>query len=396
MDAATFFSGNLVPCAGLLFLLFFLRENQTLNPDIKRNFYHIIILEFIEMAAYNAELWTAAFSKPTVLRILLSAIGYSLRPIFVYMLLMIELRYQKRCHKKIILAVPLVINAVIAFSALFTDIAYFYDARNVFHRGPLGYSSQFTMFLYLIIIWGVIFRNLEKGNRMEKNIIWGISAYLMGAMAIEAIFLIQNIGRTAIVLSTIIYYMFFQTKNFRSSLDEEQQLRENAEEKAQIDSLTGILNRESFFKMAQKAITASDGEYVAFLFMDIDHFKEVNDQLGHLTGDHVLIDVTQKIKRSFREYDIIGRFGGDEFCALLKNISYDVLCKRLDAMLDCIRSEYTDGTAVVRISVSIGTVYFKSSPELKLFDILDLADTAVYKAKNTGRDRYVINCLNCD
>lgn len=120
-------------------------------PD-RKLFLHIWIFELLELTAYNLELVTASYDHPTNMRIFLSALGYSLRPLIPYILIKLIKRVEDKKIYEVLLIFPWVLAVILSFSAFFTDIAYSYDAQNVFHRGPLGYFCQVITVLYMFIL----------------------------------------------------------------------------------------------------------------------------------------------------------------------------------------------------------------------------------------------------
>lgn len=109
----------------------------------------------------SVEYWTASFDHATPLRIWMSAIGYSLRPTNIYIVILLLDQGEKKNHW---LGIPLVINARLAFSALFTDIAYSYSADNQFVRGPLGYFAFVTSGFYAVVFY-YLYLNTQQFKR---------------------------------------------------------------------------------------------------------------------------------------------------------------------------------------------------------------------------------------
>lgn len=160
---------------------------------------------------------------------------------------------------------------------------------------------------------------------------------------------------------------------------------------AQTDGLTQLYNK----KYTQHAIdaflqTMRPGSRHAFLILDLDKFKTINDTYGHNVGDIILQRVGEFLRSQFRDDDIIGRIGGDEFIVLMKNIgSRDIALKRLETMLEqihCMKHEELDGQ---HITFSIGVVF---SPEsgVTFKDLYLNADQALYQTKRAGRDHYTV------
>lgn len=158
-------------------------------------------------------------------------------------------------------------------------------------------------------------------------------------------------------------------------------------EQTKKDLVTGLYTKPAFLEFTKQYREDCPEEPFALVFLDLDHFKEVNDTLGHLAGDRVLIDVAQRLQTSFSNKDIVSRFGGDEFCVLVKAIPKKTMRNRLEFLLRVLNETYSNGTKKVRISASIGVVYCEQT-ELSEPKLLEQADEALYKAKKAGRNRY--------
>lgn len=174
-----------------------------------------------------------------------------------------------------------------------------------------------------------------------------------------------------------------------------EQARDELHVLATIDSLTGIFNRrhlldrvrEESARMSREAGARSLPHVPGLLMVDIDHFKRINDEHGHPVGDVVLREVSSRLKRALRPYDVIGRYGGEEFLVMLPRTDFENAKKIAERMCAAIRATpvRVDGKSV-RATVSIGVAASGGSAE-DMFDAIRRADMGLYKAKNAGRDR---------
>jgi diguanylate cyclase (GGDEF)-like protein len=160
---------------------------------------------------------------------------------------------------------------------------------------------------------------------------------------------------------------------------------------ASTDQLTRLINRNAFDFVFQQVILDSERtrEPLCVALMDIDHFKKINDQHGHLIGDHVLREIAMITKRSLRESDITCRWGGEEFLILLKNCSLEKSASIAETLRSTIEandfSRTTDlAKGKLAITVSIGVAQYVHK---ELEDgVFERADTALYQAKDSGRN----------
>lgn len=166
-------------------------------------------------------------------------------------------------------------------------------------------------------------------------------------------------------------------------------LYKQVEEKAITDNLTGLFVHRYFQKRLEEECVRAlrSGSSLSLLMIDIDHFKKVNDQYGHLTGDIVLKKVAANIKISVRDVDFVARYGGEEIAAILLEIDPDAA----NATAERIRSvvEKYPEYPVKGITISIGVASLPLHA-LSKADLLAAADAALYRAKQTGRNRICV------
>ncbi|HME64752.1 MAG TPA: GGDEF domain-containing protein, partial [Streptosporangiaceae bacterium] len=163
---------------------------------------------------------------------------------------------------------------------------------------------------------------------------------------------------------------------------------------ASVDAKTGLLNDRTWRRRAAEAVEQAvrEGAPVAVGILDIDHFKAVNDTHGHLVGDKTLRAVTDALQSQLRNYDLAGRFGGEEFVILLPHArEVDALnvAERLRAHIAAMSVPVGDDPesgAAVRVTISVGVSSLDGTTR-ELTDMLAAADAALYYAKETGRNK---------
>lgn len=176
-----------------------------------------------------------------------------------------------------------------------------------------------------------------------------------------------------------------------SQLNEQHRLLEIAHAdliaRAKIDHMTGLLNRESLFEAVK--ISRARIDTGAFLMIDADHFKAINDNFGHATGDRALKLIAFAIENVTRKGDLVGRIGGEEFCVFLPNASGDTakrVAERIRSEVDATHF-YSDDDVLYPLTVSIGCTTAPKNESNS--QILSRADQALYTAKQRGRNCYV-------
>ncbi len=159
---------------------------------------------------------------------------------------------------------------------------------------------------------------------------------------------------------------------------------------AEIDPLTGLANRRHF-QTAMRRL-AGDGKFAGTVFLaDLDHFKRINDEHGHATGDAVLVEVAQRLRAMLRDDDLIVRWGGEEFLVVVRALGTDAVQVLAQRMLDAIGgTPFEHDGRQVKTTVSIGYATFPIEPTLLAVSwerAINLVDTALYLAKAHGRNR---------
>jgi diguanylate cyclase (GGDEF)-like protein len=183
----------------------------------------------------------------------------------------------------------------------------------------------------------------------------------------------------------------------RALRESEQRLRMVAEHDARRfqflahhDLLTGLPNRVMFEDRAREAVARARrrGEAAALLFLDLDHFKEVNDSLGHEAGDALLRATAERLRGCVRGEDFVARIGGDEFCVLLQGLSEPREAASVaQKVVAALARPFTIGAREVNTGASIG-IACTPQDGAEVADLLRLADAAMYRAKEAGRHAY--------
>ncbi|MBT3318186.1 MAG: sensor domain-containing diguanylate cyclase [Clostridia bacterium] len=160
-----------------------------------------------------------------------------------------------------------------------------------------------------------------------------------------------------------------------------------------LDPLTGAYNRRFGFVRLSEEYSASvrSSAPLGLLMLDLDHFKLVNDTYGHIAGDKILVSITNKIKVILREHDILVRYGGEEFMAVLPGAStHDIMvvADRIRSLIE--RSSVPYGDNEMRVTVSVGVVSFPETPINKIEELIKYADEALYLAKANGRNQVAL------
>jgi diguanylate cyclase (GGDEF)-like protein len=167
-------------------------------------------------------------------------------------------------------------------------------------------------------------------------------------------------------------------------------LEEQMRYMAQHDSLTSLPNRRLFIDHGRVLLATAERRQtsIALLFLDIDHFKEINDTFGHLVGDELLRQIAQRLKARLRASDLLARLSGDEFVVLLQLQDAYTARHVADILIREIGREFLIKDQRVSVSTSIGIAYYPADGT-NLDELLDRSDHALYGAKGSGKGRWV-------
>ncbi|MCK5343203.1 MAG: diguanylate cyclase, partial [Candidatus Heimdallarchaeota archaeon] len=178
---------------------------------------------------------------------------------------------------------------------------------------------------------------------------------------------------------------------FKESETKRREAEEEIRHLALTDPLTGLANRNQFESRYNEMIAMAkrENKLLAYLALDLDNFKPINDEYGHLAGDLILKSVAKHLIMAFRETDLIARMGGDEFSVILfgpeNQESVEMVCKRVIAL---IKTPVAFGKDMLSVGISIGIAMHTPEDEDNLELLLGSGDKALYEAKQSGRNTY--------
>jgi len=253
--------------------------------------------------------------------------------------------------------------------AMWTDIAIVsFAVLNDPHSLPP------SMLVFIVVVLG---NGMRYGMRIFAEVLAGCLGALMITFSLRFLGDIRDLSPGFLFLNLFGAIILVYSRILMGRVED---AHRQLEEQSMLDSLTGIMNRRALFKFAEHLVgnARRHGIPVVIMFMDLDRFKEVNDSHGHRVGDRVLRDVASTLRKSLRAADIVGRFGGDEFVALLSDVDLDQAeqaARRIQAKVDdyARRRGYN-----ISITIALGEV---PRHGLNLGELLDRVDSALYRAK---------------
>ena len=236
---------------------------------------------------------------------------------------------------------------------------------------------------------------------------WIVMSTVLGVMLLRRVVTLTSHTQTEIsspleasltvAISIGMAIAMYGLKNIFIDLEKQKTVLEGL---TQTDPLTGALNRAGIMSHLEQEFQRAHRNLqpVAVLMIDIDHFKFVNDQYGHLVGDVVLQNLISNLQRSVREIDSIGRFGGEEFLVILPDTSTEqasATAERIRKAVEQSTCAYADEKEV-KITISIGVAVYNphefdlQKSQNRLQEYIRQSDLAMYKAKNSGRNCVVL------
>lgn len=371
-------------CAALLIMMALIRENARMKQDTKDRLYQTYVVIILANIIEAASIWlNGAPSWTHYLHLAVKGMDYCLTPL-------IGLLYIRQIQRRRKWILPLLwllfANIILQIISFFTGWVYYVDSDNYYHHGPL-YLLYILVYgaVMIIVAWQFILysRRFKSRNRFSLQaillfVIMGIAAQeILGAR-------INNVTLTIGAILLFLHNNEYAQQNSDSTISQQRALLET-------DALTGMKSRFAY----NEALNALDQpeklpENTTVFMIDINGLKMINDQHGHSAGDELICGVAQCISEVLSPYGECYRTGGDEFVAILFDITQNQLpelCAELTRAIEGWRGEY-----VRHASISYGYVLASEYPKSSVEELIRVADERMYSQKASyykaaGRDR---------
>ena len=346
---------NFIDFTIVLFLYLFLVTNHTMSKDINRIFLICAIVITVLIFADSTDYYLAQGSVLHNLRYFTSATGYTCRPIPILLLAAILKRGETGKRHLWYLYLPLAINAVVAYTSIFTKWMFYYDEENQFHRGPLGVLPFLISAIYLLclLVWSL--ERYYLGYKREGTIMVFIVFMSVVATCMETFlhfnFILNGVG----AVGTVFYYLFLHTQTYKR------------------DALTWTFNRHAFYTDCE----TYRRQPMMVVSVDINDLKVINDTEGHAKGDQAIVTVANTLRSCFANKGTIYRVGGDEFV---------VLCpKASEAMVRSILHDAEQSLFATPYRIACGVAAY--SPDMSLDKVLSKSDAEMYRDKKSKKQK---------
>lgn len=229
---------------------------------------------------------------------------------------------------------------------------------------------------------GFVARNAGRPRLVIMQVVTTLLPMIIGYALMESTF-----GSAAVILlSGTIIAASSVTLSLHENLIAVYNANKATRQLALTDRLTGLSNRYTFVEQVAESISVAPDSKFAVLYLDVDHFKEINDTLGHTAGDAVIVEVARRLKETTRANDLIARFGGDEFLVKLSDTELPELERIVRRMMHTLALPINFERNALAPSASIGIATFPDNGNAE--EVIKNADIALYEAKRSGGNTY--------
>ena len=334
--------------------------NRSMDSRINLYICCFILLALALNIIDNANYFLSELPQPSPLRYVTSSAGYTLRPSAIVLIICLLLRNKRDRRFLFYLWMPVIILAVIASTSCFTHLMYWYDARNLFFRGPLGYLSHIISGFYMLLLVALTLRMYKNISAGEIVTIMYITLICTAATVIESVSDIKFLLCGAMLISCVMYYIFLCSQFFK------------------FDVLTGLPNRRSFYT----DMKSMGGNPFALIAVDLNGLK-TSTTLGHSEGDRALQKLAEVLRQKSGKQFHAYRTGGDEFMLIGKHQTQkdaEALISGITAALDGISLSASFGCSIYHPGDRFDDVC--NQADMRMYD-----DKSRYKYRTAGRDR---------
>jgi len=245
----------------------------------------------------------------------------------------------------------------------------------------------------ILLVWMTMDKVIIGGGRFALRTVSAMAATCLVAAAFNG-FAFSPVTSYATVLLSLPFLVAypialgFATRSLANKVHRQKRMLEHV---AHFDAATGLANRQHWFFAADAALRnfRREGRAASLMMIDIDRFKEINDNLGHAAGDMIIAEFSELLKNSLREQDTPGRYGGDEFGVLMPDTSAAramEAAERLRSQVE--RHAFVDGLLACTVSIGVAEV---NAGMANVNEWLRKADSALYRAKSGGRNQVEVN-----
>ncbi|MDC7295339.1 diguanylate cyclase [Butyrivibrio sp. DSM 10294] len=256
------------------------------------------------------------------------------------------------------------INLVlVTFSAVFSKGWFYYYTDGIYNRGPLFIPRGITHVVLCLAVMAYVLvfrRGIIRSYRLPIitfPLIIAVGGFL------QVMLYNINLEYAATIFACMILLIYVQRRDIN------------------LDYLTGVVNRRGIDMAMRNAILQSQDRDFAAIMIDVDFFKTINDKFGHKAGDEVLECIAEVLRVSFDDNDIVGRFGGDEFCVITRINDTKELDRRIENVKESIADIDWSNKKEMNLSVSAGALVYDKDSGMKVKEFMESIDRRMYEEK---------------
>lgn len=253
-----------------------------------------------------------------------------------------------------------------------------------------------AMVFFAIYLWVTIGNGLRYGTRYLHT------AMIMGIISFTIVFISSAYWKeqwgfsTGLLIGQFALPLYFSIllKQLNNQHNQLKKLYEQMAKHATHDSLTSLPNRKHFYDQLAETMASAkqEGRGFTVLYLDLDGFKAINDDLGHAVGDQLIERTARRLEKCVRKADMVARVGGDEFIVILRDIAPSDIAKVAEKIIESLAEPFMIAGKTLSITTSIGVATYPQDGE-DVNTLIHSADSAMYEAKRNGKNGYRI-CYN--
>ncbi len=385
MTFEEFLSNNFAEIIGLIFIWIILNKERVLEKDDVKHFMMIFYCEVFEMLAFNIEKITGYWAEPTALRILLSAIAYTLRAVLVYLFIRLIWPYEHNKKAKVLLTIPIILCGICGISPFFTDIVYSFNEGNHFVRGPLGWIFMVTVIAYILIFVFYIIKQHRSSAKMNTVILLLIAFFIITSTVLSTIYNMEWMGRLSIVYGTVFCLFALDANRLQKTI---YALQENQELKETLNELE---------KTKKEAEVANEAKTTFLLNMSHDIRTPLNGIIGMLDiADHFPDDLEkqkecrEKVRNASKILlelvnDVLDRSKLESGEVVLEHVSFDVNSIMKDTYTSVSKLAEDAGVEIVEEEICVEHVKLLGSPLHFKRILINIISNAIKYNKEHGK-----------
>ena len=263
-----------------------------------------------------------------------------------------------------VLSIPLVINGIISFLSVFNGYFFVLDDQNIYSRGDLYFLHLALCVVLLLFPFPALFRNKKN---IPKNVFSSLLLFLVPitiGTTLQVLFYGVSYLWSGLMVSLLIVYLCIQDRE------------------SSTDFLTEVNNRKQLDHFIKNKINSGrKQEPFSIILLDLDHFKEINDEFGHTIGDEALQDAVKLLSNCLRQNDFLARFGGDEFLIVTDITTSEALEKIIQRIKFCFEDFNQDNQKPYSLSFSYGSYLYDHTSNMDADQLLKYLDELMYKDK---------------